>query len=270
MSEEIKNITNSLNLVREKKPLVQNITNFVVMNTTANTLLSIGASPVMSHAREELNDMISIVNSLVINIGTLDEYWINSMKEAIKIASNLNKPIVLDPVGAGATKLRTETSLELIKLGKISVIRGNFGEINALLGIHGKTKGVDTAMFSSEEAKDLAVKAAREFNAIVAVTGPVDYVSDGNILFKIENGVSLLEKVTGTGCMVTSLIGAFCAVEKPLYATLAALLTFNIVAEKAYEETQCPGSFHIKIYDWLYKIDQETIISKAKMSKVKI
>ncbi|ALM74660.1 hydroxyethylthiazole kinase [Thermococcus barophilus] len=261
-------IAKALERVRKRKPLVQNITNFVVMNTTANALLALGASPVMAHARDELEDMLRIADSLVVNIGTLDEHWIPSMEKAVKIASELKKPTVLDPVGAGATKLRTETALRLLEIGDITILRGNFGEIAALLGEHGRTRGVDSAAYEEDKAKKLALTAAREFNTVVAVTGPVDYVSDGKGVYAVYNGNEMLGRVTGTGCMVTAITGAFAAVEEPLKAAVSALAIFGIAAEKAYEEAKYPGSFHVKLYDWLYRIDEELIIERAKVRKV--
>ncbi len=254
--------------LKEKRPLVQNITNFVVMNTTANALLAIGASPVMAHAMDEIEDMLKIADSVVINIGTLDKHWISSMEKAVKVASDLKKPIILDPVGAGATKLRTKTALNLLEIGTISVLRGNFGEIKALLGEHGRTRGVDSIAYNAQEAKKLVLDASKEFNTVVVVTGPIDYVSDGNDIYAVENGHKMLGNVTGTGCMVSSLIGAFVTVDKPLRAAVSALTVFGIVAEKAYEEAKYPGSFHVKLYDWLYKVDGSLIKEMAKVMKI--
>ncbi|AEH45867.1 Hydroxyethylthiazole kinase [Thermodesulfatator indicus DSM 15286] len=261
----LENIPKTLENLRKKRPLVQNITNLVVMNVTANALLAIGASPVMAHAEEELEDMLKIADALVINIGTLDRSWIASMEKAVKIATEFGKPIVLDPVGAGATKLRTQVALKLLEAGKISVLRGNLGEIAALLGEEGKTRGVDTSEYKEETAQVIAIKATKRFNLVVAVTGATDYVSDGKELYAIKNGVSLLGKVTGTGCMATSLIGAFCAVTEPLTATVSALTVFGVAAEKAYEEALYPGSFHVRLYDWLYRLNPDLLKEKMEV-----
>lgn len=261
-------IAESLDRMRRKRPLVQNITNFVVMNTTANALLAVGASPVMAHARGELEEMLGIADALVVNIGTLDEHWIPSMMEAVRAAKRLKKPVVLDPVGAGATRLRTETALQLLEEGEIAVLRGNFGEIAALLGEHGKTRGVDSAAYSPDEARELAIEASREFGTVVAVTGPVDYVSDGEKTYAVENGHEMLGRVTGTGCMVMAITGAFAAVEKPLRAAVSALVVFGVAAEKAYDETPYPGTFHVKLYDWLYRIDGELVKKLARVREV--
>lgn len=261
-------IAENLEKLRKKRPLVQNITNFVVMNTTANALLAIGASPVMAHAMDEIEDMLGIADSLVINIGTLDKHWIASMEKAVRVANEFGKPVILDPVGAGATKLRTGTALKLLEMGSISILRGNFGEIKALLGEHGKTRGVDSAAYDMEEAKGLALDASREFGTVVAVTGPIDYVSDGKSTYAVENGHEMLGRVTGTGCMVSSLMGAFVAVDEPLKAAISALAVFGIAAEKSYEEAKYPGSFHVKLYDWLYRIDGTLIREMAKVRRI--
>lgn len=261
-------IPQALSKVRANRPLVHNITNLVVMNTTANALLAIGASPVMAHAKDELEDMLKIASTLVINIGTLDEHWIASMEKAAEIAGKLEKPIVLDPVGAGATRLRTETALNLLDVGAIKALRGNLSEVAALLGEHGKTRGVDSTAYEKDKAKNLATAAAKEFNAVVAVTRPVDYVSNGKEIYAIYNGHELLGMVTGTGCMVTAITGAFIATEEPLRATVSALAIFGIAAEKASEETEYSGSFYIKLYDWLYRIDHNLTKEKAKVERI--
>ncbi len=261
-------ISKNLNKVRTTNPLVQNITNFVVMSSTANALLAIGASPVMAHAKNELEDMLKIADSLVVNIGTLDETWIPSMEEAVKIATDFKKPVVLDPVGAGATRLRTETALNLLKIGKITVLKGNLGEIGALLGRQGLTKGVESKEYNEELALKLSLDAALKFKTTVGITGPIDYVSDGNNTFVLKNGSPILKKVTGTGCMVSAIIGAFLGVANPIESTVSGITIFNVAAEKAYQEAPYPGSFLVKLYDQLYKIDEKTIEEVANVSKI--
>ncbi|AFK22519.1 hydroxyethylthiazole kinase [Pyrococcus sp. ST04] len=212
--------------------------------------------------------MIRIADSIVINIGTLDRHWIQSMFKAVELASEYKKPVVLDPVGAGATKLRTEVSLKILASDAISVLKGNFGEISALLGEHGKTRGVDSVAYEEEKAKEIAIKAAEEFSTVVAVTGKVDYVSDGTSVYAIYNGHEMLGKVTGTGCMVSAITGAFLAVETPLNASISALVVFGVAAEKAYEEAKAPGSFHVKLYDNLYTLTPEEVERLARVVKV--
>ncbi|AAL81459.1 hydroxyethylthiazole kinase [Pyrococcus furiosus DSM 3638] len=255
--------------VRERKPLVHNITNFVVMNTTANALLALGASPVMAHAEEELEEMVRIADSVVVNIGTLDKFWINSMIKAAKLAKEYGKPLVLDPVGAGATRLRTKTALEVLKIGA-TIVKGNFGEISALLGEEGKTRGVDSSTYDPERAKELALAVAEEFSTIVAVTGKVDYVSDGKRVYAVYNGHELLGRVTGTGCIVAALTGAFVAVNDPLTSAVSSLVVFEVAAEKAAEEAKAPGTFHAKLYDWLYLLTPEDVERLKKIEVVKV
>ena len=261
----VSHIIDLLGRVRERRPLIQNITNFVVMNTTANALLAIGASPVMSHAPQELEDMLGLADALVINIGTLDKFWIESMYKAAELATDMGKPIVLDPVGSGATRLRTEVSLNLLRRYNISVVRGNFSEMASLLGSSVRTRGVDTSTYSREHAKKISVEVAREFGLVAAVTGPTDYISDGDIVLWTSNGHPMLGRVTGTGCIATALIGAFIAVSDPLDAGLSALTIFGIAAEKAFEEAMGPGTFHVKLYDWLYRIDGDLIRERAEV-----
>ncbi|AVB77079.1 Hydroxyethylthiazole kinase [Methanococcus maripaludis] len=270
IGEKMDFVAKNLTKLRETNPLVQNITNYVVMNSTANSLLALGASPVMAHAIDELEEMVSIASALVVNIGTLDEYWIPSMEKAAKIASDLKKPIILDPVGAGATKLRTKTALKILDFADISVLRGNFGEIAAVLGEHGKTRGVDSAAYDNNEAIELSKNAAKEFNTVSAVTGPVDHVSNGKEIYAISNGHSMLSKVTGTGCATTSIIGAFSAVDDPLKAAVSGLVVYGISAEMAFNEAPYPGTFQAKVYDWLYRIDEKLVLEKAKVNKFEI
>ena len=258
-------ISSLLDRVRERRPLVQNITNYVVMNTTANALLAIGASPVMAHSIDELEDMLGLADALVINIGTLDRFWIESMYKAAEIASRMDKPIVLDPVGSGATRLRTDVSLKLLKNYSITVVRGNYSELASLIGDSIRTRGVDTSAYSEEGAKKISIDVAERYDVVAAVTGPVDYVSDGGRIYWVSNGHPMLGRVTGTGCIATALIGAFVAVGEPLEATTSALTVFGVAAEKAFEESSGPGSFHMKLYDWLYRVDSKLVMEMARV-----
>ncbi len=267
-------IGEALNNVRSRRPLVHNITNFVVMNTTANALLALGASPIMSHAIEDLDDLVPSADVLVVNIGTLDEEFIYSMLKAVQIAKAYNKPVVLDPVGAGATKLRTRTALMLVENGRISVIRGNFGEILALAGEFGKTKGVDSAAYDERRAMEVALEVASRFNSVVGVTGPIDYVSDGKKVVRVglrtnsQHLSKVIGRVTGLGCIVTALIGAFLAVEDPLKACIAGIAVFKAAAFRAAEEAPYPGSFHVKLYDWLYRLNGSDVSDLIEVSNV--
>lgn len=243
-----------LEKVRVEKPLVHNITNFVVMNYTANALLSCGASPVMAHAFNEVKEMVGIARALVINIGTLEDEWVNSMIIAAGEASRRGIPVILDPVGAGATTLRTNAALRILKAGKISVIRGNASEVLAIADKNSHTKGVDS-LHGVEDAVVAARVIAQQHKTVVAITGPTDVVTDGTAVIKVNNGHALMGHVTGTGCTATALIGAFCGVDSNyLKAAAAALAYFGVAGELAAKRTAAPGSFMIALLDELYSI----------------
>ncbi|UCC41787.1 MAG: hydroxyethylthiazole kinase [Candidatus Aminicenantes bacterium] len=251
--------------LREKRPLIHNITNFVVMNYTANALLACGASPVMAHAPEEVEEMVSFAGTLVLNIGTLTPYWIDSMLKAGKKANELNVPIILDPVGSGATKLRTDSAKKLIDELSISVVRGNASEVLSLAREGSKTKGVDS-IHSVDEAVDAALILAKELNTALAITGAEDLITDGERIFRVSNGHKLMGYVTGTGCTATVIIGAFLAVDRdPVEATTTALAYFGLAGEKAAVEAHAPGSFQIAILDALYTIDEKQMKEGAKI-----
>jgi len=263
-------IGQNLEKLRNKKPLVHNITNLVVMNSTANALLAVGASPIMAHCPEEIDEMVAIADAVLLNIGTLDQAWINSMTMALDKANQLNKPVVLDPVGAGASKIRTQTAKSLLEKG-VTIVKGNFDEINALLNNSDATRGVDSVNYDTRNAPDLAINAAKKYNTIAAVTGPVDFVSDGKITYSIRNGHPFLSYVTGTGCTAAALSAAFAAIADPLGAAVSALTVLNIAAElaagPAVENTDAPGSFNVKLIDWLYKTDANIIAEKIKVQR---
>lgn len=244
----------NLSLLREKKPLIHNITNYVVMNYTANALLSMGASPVMAHAPNEVEEMVSFAGALVLNIGTLTDDWIDSMIIAGKKASELGTPIILDPVGSGATALRTNSAKKIIEEVNISVIRGNASEILSLRHTDSKTKGVDS-IHSVEEAAETAKVLANELDTTLAITGPTDLITDGTRIIRVSNGHYLMGYVTGTGCTATVVIGAFLAVdENPLSAAATGLAFFGLAGEKAAKNAQAPGSFMIEMLNALYTI----------------
>lgn len=247
--------------VRKKSPLVHNITNFVVMNNTANALLAVGASPVMAHAHSEVKDMVAIANSLVINIGTLDEYWAKSMLIAALTANKLQKPWILDPVGAGANHYRNEILQQLLAF-RPTVIRGNASEIMALAKVSSTaTKGVDSTAESSDAivAAQLLVK---DFNTIVCISGETDYIINNQQTIQIQNGHEMMTKVTGLGCSATALIGSFIGVtEKKTEAAAAAIALLSIAGQLAAEKSIGPGSLQVNLLDNLYTID-EAIFSK--------
>jgi hydroxyethylthiazole kinase len=256
----------NLAILREKRSLVHNITNFVVMNWTANILLAIGASPVMAHAQEEVEEMTSIAGALVLNIGTLTPYWVDSMLKAGKKANELGVPVILDPVGSGATRLRTDSAKRILDEVSVTVIRGNASELLSLAQEGSSTKGVDS-LHSVEEAAEAAQILARELQSPIAITGEIDLVTEGKRIFRIANGHKLMGSVTGTGCAATAVIGAFLAVDKdPAAATATALAYFGLAGEKAAAHADAPGSFQIALLDELYKIDAGQLTAGAKIS----
>jgi hydroxyethylthiazole kinase len=242
----------NLQKIRDNKPLIHNITNFVVMNYTANVLLAMGASPVMAHAENEVEDMVAFAGALVLNIGTLTDTWIASMVQAGQKATALHKPIILDPVGAGATPFRTTSARAIIEKTTVSVIRGNASEILSLGSTQSTTKGVDSTS-SVQDASLTACHLAKELETILAITGPVDLVTDGSRVVHIANGHALMPFVTGTGCSATAVIGAFAAVDPDyLSAAATALAFFGLAGEMAGSTATGPGSFMIHLLDALY------------------
>ena len=253
--------------LREKRPLVHNITNYVVMNFTANTLLAMGASPVMAHAVDEVEEMVSLASAMVINIGTLSKHWIESMVRAGKKANALGVPVILDPVGSGATSLRTNTFRNLAKELKLTVVRGNASEILSIASDSIKTKGVDTA-HEPEQALKTAKEVAREINAVVAITGPVDFITDGNRVVRCHNGHPLLGSVTGTGCAATTAIAAFAGLAAdPIEAAAAGLAFFGLAGELAGAKTGSPGSFMVSLLDALYEITPDEFQANSRLEE---
>jgi hydroxyethylthiazole kinase len=257
----------TLRELRERKPLVHQITNYVVMNETANATLALGALPVMAHAREEVEEMVALAGALVLNIGTLSPHWVDAMLLAGKAANEHGIPVVLDPVGAGATRYRTETARRLLDEVKVAVLRGNQGEVATLVGVEAEVRGVESIGAGSEPA-DLARTAARNLGLVAAVTGPVDHVSDGDRVLAVANGHELLATVTGTGCMSSAITGCFLAVARarPLEAAAAALAAFGVAAEDAAPAAKGPGSFHVGLYDALAGLEPETLDARARIS----
>jgi hydroxyethylthiazole kinase len=257
-----------LRALRERKPLVHQITNYVVMNETANATLALGALPVMAHAKEEVEEMASVAGALVLNIGTLSQHWIEAMLLAGRAANARSIPVVLDPVGAGATRYRTETARRLLEELDVAVVRGNVGEISTLAGRAAEIRGVE-AMGVSDSGAELATAAAVRLGCVAAVTGPVDHVSDGERAIAVRNGHELLGTVSGTGCMATAITGCFLAVApaRPLEAAAEALVAFGVAGEDAAREAKGPGTFHAGLYDALYNLDPETIDSRAEVGE---
>jgi len=249
--------------IRERKPLVHQITNYVVMNETANATLAIGALPVMAHAPQEVEEMASAASALVLNIGTLSDEWIEAMIAAGLAANAAGVPVVLDPVGAGATEYRTDTCRRLLEVLELAVVRGNSAEIATLAGRPAEIRGVEAV--GANGGPDLAREAAKSLGCVVAVTGPVDHVSDGETVNSVANGHELMATVTGTGCMSTAITGCFLGVQPhALTAATGALVAFGVAGEDAAESAKGPGSFHVALYDALYALDPETLDSRAR------
>ena len=259
------NTGRDLAAIRERKPLVHQITNFVVMNETANATLALGALPVMAHAVQEVEEMASVASALVLNIGTLSDEWVEAMVLAGGAANRAGVPVVLDPVGAGATAYRTETARNLVQDLEIAVVRGNSAEIATLAGHQAEIRGVEA--IGTVGGPELALEAARALGCVVAVTGPVDHVSDGTHVLAIANGHELLATVTGTGCMATAITGCFLGVrpDDPLEAAAEALVAFGVAGEDASKKGKKPGSFHVALYDALYDLDPKKLDSRAKV-----
>lgn len=266
MSITAKNICQNLDQVRLQSPLVHNITNYVVMNLTANALLAVGASPVMAHAREEVEDMVNIASALVINIGTLSAPWIASMKKAARKAQKKGIPIIYDPVGAGATPFRTRTIRTLIQTVPAAIVRGNASEIMAIADDHSKTKGVDSAA-AAENALASARWLNEKYGCVVCVSGATDYIVDKNGVAMIKNGHVLMPKVTGLGCTATALCAAFAAVNPDHFAaTAAAMAVMGIAGEIAAKKSSGPGSFLANFLDALFNLTSEEIQQRLKIS----
>jgi hydroxyethylthiazole kinase len=256
----------TLRTMREQKPLVHQITNYVVMNETANATLAIGALPVMAHAVEEVEEMVRIASSLVINIGTLSPRWVEAMLLAGRAAT---VPVVLDPVGVGATTYRTETAWQILDEVSVTVLRGNAGEVATLVGAEAEVRGVESIGAGMEPA-ELAREAARRLGLVASVTGPVDHVSDGERVLAVANGHALLATVTGTGCMSSALTGCFLAAKpgEPLEAAAEALAAFGVAAEDAAAGAEGPGTFHARLYDALYALDPESLDGRARIEEL--
>lgn len=252
-------ILKDIELIRKNAPLVHNITNYVVMNTTANALLALGASPVMAHAVPEVEEMAGIAGALVLNIGTLSDTWITAMFAAAKKAEQRQIPIVIDPVGVGATQYRTRTAMELIQASAPSIIRGNGSEIMALCDQDITTKGVDSTS-DADLAIDSAKALAREFDCVVCVTGKIDYIVSSRTMIQVENGHAMMPRVTGLGCTATALCGAFAAIN-PEYdkAAAHAMAVMGIAGEMAAQKAQGPGSLQVNFIDALYQISETHI-----------
>lgn len=271
----INDLAKILKKVKEKNPLIYQITNYVTVNDCANVTLAIGASPVMADDEAEVEEFVNIASALLINIGTLNKNGKISILKAIKRANEINIPVILDPVGVGATKFRKEFVEEILRNSKVSCIRGNISEIKAIMNLSTNTKGADVSkedIESLENTVNLANKLAKELNTIVGITGEIDIVSNGNVAVAINNGHHLLPKITGTGCMCTSLVASYCGVSKDkiFEATVLGVLNMGIAGEIAYEKSanEGLGTFHKEIFNAIDKFDENILNQKANLKKI--
>lgn len=287
-SEILNKIPQTLKNLKEKNPLTQCITNYVTVNDVANGLLAIGASPLMSEDPQEQKDIVNINDSLVINIGTLTKSQIEGMYASLDEADNLYKPVIFDPVGAGASELRTNTSVEIINNYSISVIRGNMSEIKILakeynIDIENEetVKGVDVApedIISKENIKvngRIVKELAEKINVVVMASGHIDIISDGKNIYTIKNGDPLMSRITGSGCMLTGIIGGFIGSNDDiLLATITGALSIGIAGELSAEYIKNnalgSGSFRTRLIDELYKLNSETLLKRAKLENLEI
>jgi hydroxyethylthiazole kinase len=248
-----------LERVRQQKPVVHHLTNWVTIYDCAQVVKTLGASPVMAHAQEEVSEMAQIASALVLNIGTLTVDFVEAMKLAARSANRKGIPVVLDACGAGATTLRDGKCLELLNEVRVDVIKGNASEVARVSGESVKTRGVDATEVGGDLIR-LAEKLADQRKATVVVTGKVDIATDGRTTHLVKNGHPLLTQVVGTGCMATSVIGAFAAVEPHLsLAAASGLACYGIAAELAAEQARGPASFKERLFDCLYNLDRETV-----------
>ncbi len=260
-----KTIADLLSKVRKRRPLVHHITNTVTINDCANATLAIGGAPVMAEAIEEVAEMAGLADALVLNIGTLSQAQIRSMLEAGKAANRKGIPVILDPVGAGATSLRTSSAKMILREVDIAVLKGNAGEIGVLAGAEAKVRGVDAAGLEGDPAA-IALAYARTTGTVVAVSGATDIVTDGKQIVLIRNGHPMMGRMSGTGCMAASVTGAFSAVTKDrVAAAAAAFVAFGIAGEMAAVPGAGPSTFRTNIIDCLAGIGPDDIKKHARL-----
>ncbi|ODA40801.1 hydroxyethylthiazole kinase [Desulfosporosinus sp. BG] len=259
----------NLSAVKEKKPLIHHITNYVTVNDCANIVLAIGGSPVMADDLEEVTEMVGFASALVLNIGTLNSRTIESMLVAGQQAKELSVPVILDPVGVGATRLRTNTAEKLIRELKPEVIRGNMSEIKVLAGLDVAIKGVDS-LADEQNSSKIAKKLASELNCVIAITGKTDVVSDGRQVCLLDNGHQILADVTGTGCMTSSLVGTFCGATPDYFtAAVAGIISMGLAGENAQallHHGEGIGTFRARLLDSIYNLTPETLAREGKIS----
>ncbi|PWI58770.1 hydroxyethylthiazole kinase [Sulfoacidibacillus thermotolerans] len=260
--------------VRRQRPLVHNITNLVVTNIVANALLAIGASPVMAYAKEEVADVASVSAALALNMGTLDERVVEAMEIAAKAANSKGVPIIFDPVGVGFTAYRNEVATRLINQYELTVVRGNAAEIGYLVGAGGTVKGVDS-IDAGDDLTERMLQYAKVQNCVMIATGAIDYVTDGDHVWALHNGDELLGSITGSGCMLTGVIGAFIGVQ-PRFASraqiakasIAAITSYNVAGELAVLASKGPGTLQSKLFDELYHQQGESLVLRGRVEQL--
>ena len=258
----------TLDSIRKRKPLIHNLTNFVVMNFTANVILSIGASPVMAHAREEVEEMAGYAGAVVLNIGTLEPAWVHAMILAGKSANSKGIPVIFDPVGVGATRYRSQAARDIMGAVKIDIIRGNAAEISALAGFEAKIRGVDS-LNSVDEASSIIREASRRLNSVVAMTGVEDLVCDRDRCYAVSGGDAMFTRVTGTGCAASVACACFAAVEPdPVNAAIYALAYYGVAGTESASRSAGPGSFAIHLLDALAGLDRNTVRTSVLVREV--
>jgi hydroxyethylthiazole kinase len=261
-------IWSDIQAIKKLSPLVHHITNYVVMEQTADSLLAIGASPVMAHALEEAEDMTIIANSLVLNIGSLSLPWVQGMMLALKAANSKAIPIVFDPVGSGSTPYRIKTTQSILNHGRVTVIRGNASEIVSLNGIHCFARGVDSLLNASDHLEQAKILALNK-KCIVWMSRKTDVITNGKAMILIHNGHPLMGKVTGMGCMATAITGAFLAVNPdPFFGCVHAAILMGVVGEIAVKRCEGPGSFKLSYIDALYNISLNQIMKHIRVESV--
>ncbi|MDP2181440.1 MAG: hydroxyethylthiazole kinase [Actinomycetota bacterium] len=250
-----------LSAIREAKPLIHNITNFVVMNETANAILALGALPVMAHAPEEVEEFARMAGAVVLNIGTLWPGLVDSMVLAGRAANEAGVPVVFDPVGAGATALRNDAARRILVEVDVALVRGNAAEVAFLAGESAEIRGVECMGVAGETAVT-AQALARQHGCAVAVTGAVDHIADAERVFVVANGHPLMGRITGSGCMSSTMCASFLAVASDYAAAAAeALAAFGVAGELAAVRSQGPGTFHAALYDALDALDATALTS---------
>lgn len=279
--EILQKVEETLKTIQEKNPLTHCITNSVTINDCANAVLAIGGSPFMAEDAEELEEVVTIADALVINIGKLSKDQVEAMKISAETANKTNTPIVLDPVGVGVTQLRNRTTLDLIENYQMAAIRGNISEIKAiakLVGIiddNNAAKGVDVNaddIITEENLKangEIIKELAGKLNTTILASGPIDILSDGETTIAIDNGDDMMPLITGSGCMLSSIVGSCVGGSSPLLGSLVAILAMNIAGEKARakvdEKDEGTGSFRAYLIDYLYKTNAESLVSESNI-----